>query len=174
VELFDAAVDVLSIGRGPVVELLAPLNGQAEVLAVAEPAFKLRFHVLSIEGVAVIVLVHKGKVLDVGQRILLGGVAAETWVGVQGALTEALEVVSETRVEIIFAVVVVKGGSAQQRRPHLCPKVGVHSNDPNALSCHAVIRVPNPPCLAEFTVDCSIIKSITSERLPSEVDAHCL
>ena len=57
-ELFDAAVDVLSIGRGPVVELLAPLNGQAEVLAVAEPAFKLRLHVLSIEGVAVIVLVH--------------------------------------------------------------------------------------------------------------------
>ena len=161
-ELFDAAVDVLSIGRGPVVELLAPLNGQAEVLTVAEPAFKLRLHVLSIEGVAVIVLMHKGNVLDVGQRILLGGIAAEAWVGIQGALTEALEVVSETRVEIVFAVVVVKGGSTQQGRLHLSPDVGVHPSDLSALSCHAAIRVPSPPSLTEFTVDDCIIKSIPS------------
>lgn len=173
-ELFDAAVDVVPIGRGPVVELLAPLNGQAEVLTVAEPAFKLRLHVLSIEGVAVIVLVHKGEVPDVGLRILLGRVAAETWVGIQGALTEALEVVSETRVEIVFAVVVVKGGSAQQGRLHLSPDVGVHSSDLSALSCHAPIRVPSPPSLTEFAIDDCIIKSIASERLPSEVDAHCL
>ena len=123
---------------------------------------------------AMIILIYHFLVLYISKGFYLTWIPTETRVAVECTLTQTLNVVGLTEIQVILAVIVIQSGRTQQWRFHFGALICVNLWDISTLSSGASIWIPSPASLAKLAIVNCIIEGIASLRLPPEVNSGVL